>query len=307
MRKESKHCWMGRSVFLLISLALFAPAEAIIVGGTSGTGNNNAGQTSLDDYISTAGLPSFGYWDNLVQVSNASGVYLGYNETSMTGWVLSANHISPEPISITIGASTYMVSGTGTQIGSTDLILYEIGGLGDPSLPTLPPVTLATVAASSGEFLLMTGRGFTASSSYPYPWSDPGFDPANANRWGTNEVEFNTTVSGNQYIITDFDHPSSADATAFEGQGSLGDSGGGIFILRGGEWILSGTAHFVDDGLGDDGTVNPSEYGDFTGYTDISVYVSEINAVTGTLVPEPSLAMLLPLAGAGMVLRRRRS
>ncbi|MBK1884327.1 PEP-CTERM sorting domain-containing protein [Luteolibacter pohnpeiensis] len=290
----------------LLSFALLGPAQAIIVGGISGTGNNNDGEASLDDYISTSGLPSFDYWDNLVQVSNASGVYLGYNETTMTGWVLSANHISPEPTSITIAGTTYSVIGTGTQIAGTDLILYEIGGAGDPVLPTIPAVSLASTSATTGEFLLMTGRGFTTTSTYPYSWGDPGTNPDNGFRWGTNVVEFNATLDGAQYVITDFDDPSSPQATEYEGQGSLGDSGGGLFVLRDGEWILAGIAYFVDDGPSDDGTTNPSEYGDYTGYTDVAAYASQITAITGTLVPEPSTALLLPLAAMAAFFRRRR-
>ena len=59
--------------------------------------------------------------------------------------------------------------------------------------------------------------------------------------------------------------------------------------------MLSGAAHFVDDGpdflelvaTGDD-VVNPSQPGDFTAYSDISSHLAEINSITGTLIPEPS-------------------
>jgi len=59
----------------------------------------------------------------------------------MRGWVLSANHISPTPTTITVAGNVYSVTGSGTQIGSSDLKLYEIGGGGsDPALPSLPTV-----------------------------------------------------------------------------------------------------------------------------------------------------------------------
>ena len=297
-------------ISLLTYLVMLTPAGAVIVGGTLGTGNNNEGEAGLQGYLSSDSYPAFDYFGNLVRVSDASGIYLGYNPSTMVGWVLSANHITPEPTSITVGGSSYTVTGTGTQIGTTDLILYQIGGLGDPVLPTLPSVPLASTFAVTGEFLLMTGRGFTTSSSYPYPWGSPGFSDLATNRWATNTVEFNALVSGNPYIVTDFDSPLNPLVTAYEGQASLGDSGGGMFILRGGEWILAGVAHFVDDGpdflITPSTGTNPTEYGDYSAYSDIASNVAAINAVTGTLVPEPSSVLIVSLSGAGMLLRRRR-
>ncbi len=303
-----------KMVSALMLLLGFSPerAAAIIVGGTQGTGNNNAGEAGLHSYLSTTSYGSFGYWGNLVRVSDASGVYLGYNATTLTGWVLSAAHIGPEPTSITVAGSSYSVSGLGTQIGTTDLILYEIGGgMGDPALPTLSTVPLATTVATSGEFLVMAGRGFTTSSTYSYPWGAPGTNDANGMRWGTNTVEFNANVVGNNYIITDFDAPVSPQTTAFEGQASLGDSGGGIFINRGGQWVLSGIAHFVDAGPVFDPTVggqttNPAEYGDYTGYTDIKSYLPIINGFTGVLVPEPSSGLLAMVTVSMALIRRQR-
>ena len=291
---------------LVVTAAPMQRASAIIVGGTLGTGNNNASEAGLQSYLSDNSYSSFGYWGNLVRVSNASGIYLGYNATTLTGWVLSANHIGPEPATITVAGNSYSVSGLGTQIGSTDLILYEIGGgMGDPALPSLSTVPLATTVATSGEFLIMTGRGFTASSTYSYPWTDPGTSDLNGMRWGTNTVEFNYT-SGSNYIITDFDAPANPETTAFEGQGSVGDSGGGIFINRGGQWVLSGIAHFVDAGPDSDPAVDPAEYGDYTGYTDIKSYLPDINLKTGTLVPEPSTGILAMVMATMLLTQRRR-
>ena len=297
-------------VGLLVCLMTLERAGAVIVGGTLGTGNNNTDEAGLQGYLSSASYPSFDYYGNLVRVSDASGVYLGYNPETMTGWVLSAAHITPAPADITVGGTTYTVTGPGVQIGGTDLILYEIGGPGDPPMPTLPTVPLATVAATSGEFLVMAGRGGTSSSTYPYPWQGPGFSEAAPQRWGTNRVEFNAMVGGNPYIVTDFDEAASPEATAYEGQAALGDSGGGLFILRDGMWVLAGIAHFVDDGNGfltapSEGT-NPTEYGDFSAYSDIAANVAAIQAITGTLVPEPSAVVLSAVAGVGLTWRRRR-
>lgn len=290
------------------AFSLIGSAGAVIVDGDLGTGNNNTDPAVLQSYLSSNSYASFGYWNNLVRVGDASGVYLGYNATSMTGWILSAAHITPDPLTITVAGMNYTVTNT-EAVGGTDLILYEIGGLGDPALPTLPTVVLSSASATSGEFALMTGRGFTPSNaaSGPYPWGTPGTDDANGMRWGTNVVEFNANVDGNDYVVTDFD---ATGATAYEAQASLGDSGGGLFIYRGGQWVLGGIAHFVDDGPtfleSESGPVDPAEHGDFTGYTDVFAYRNAINGITGTLIPEPSSAMLLIGGALGLAIRRRR-
>lgn len=310
------------SVVPLMWAASILPASAVIVAGTLGTGNNNASQAGLDAYLGTTSYAPFGYWGNLVRSEKASGVYLGYNASTMRGWVLAANHVAT-PTTITVGGSVYTVTGSGTQVGSSDLKLYEIGGgVSDPALPSLPSVPLAGIAATAGEFTLMTGRGFTSDVTPldGYDWDYPGTNDANGMRWASNTVEGTAVVNigsiatpNNQpYLYVDFDGVGDPGVTAYDGQGATGDSGGGIFIYRGGQWVLSGAAHFVDDGpafledpeTGDD-LVDPSQPGDFTAYSDISSHVDTINGITGTLVPESSVISFAGLA-ALMLCRRRR-
>ncbi len=282
-------------------------SQAIIVGGTLGTGNNNADESSLQGYLSTTSYSSFGYWNNLVRVNDASGVYLGYNPSTMTGWVLSAAHINA-PASIGVAGNTYNIVSS-SVVGTTDLILYEIGGLADPGLPT---VSLASTTATPGEFLLMTGRGYTNSTTDPYPWGSPGATDAIPMRWGTNTVNATVLVDLDtgpgtnlvQYINTTFTAPASPGATPYEGQAAVGDSGGGMFIYRGGQWVLAGIAHFVDDPS--EIPTDPAEHDDLSYYTDIFSNRAAINAITGTLIPEPSAAALLPLAAGLFCSRRRR-
>lgn len=307
-------------VLQLLAWVPVQPAAAVIVAGTSGTGNNNSTQAGLSSYLSSAAYASFPYWNNLVRVADASGVYLGYNATTMRGWVLSANHVTA-PTSITVAGNAYTVTGSGAQIGASDLKLYEIGGgMMDPALPGLPTVSLPAVYGTAGEFLLMFGRGFTNSTVSPYTWGTPGTNDANGMRWATNTLEggylvnIGTVMAPNvqPYLVVDFDGPGDPGATAYDGQGTLGDSGGGMFIYRGGQWVLSGIAHFVDDApdfleavpTGDNIT-NPSQHGDFTAYSDVRSQTATIQAITGTLVPEPTQASMLLLTTLA-VLRRRR-
>ena len=275
-----------------------SPSSAVIVAGTLGTGNNNSTRAGLDAFLASDSRPAFPYWDNLVRVADASGVYLGYDASTMRGWVLSANHVTV-PAAITVAGNAYTVTG-GMRIGSSDLKLYEIGGESDPAPPALPTVPLAGMAATTGEFTVMTGRGYTTSTTSPYAWATPGYSDANGMRWATNTVEGNaivnigTTSSPNlqPYVVVDFDAAGDFGVTPYDGQASLGDSGGGMFIYRNGQWELSGITHFVIDGTGDEET-NPSEPGDQTAYSDVFAKAAAIDAVTGTLVPEPSASALL--------------
>lgn len=300
----------ARTMFFLAALLAARPAGAVIVAGSNGAGNNNATQAGLVAYLAGASHSAFPYWNNLVRVSSASGVYLGFNPATMHGWVLTAQHVASSS-SITVAGNTYTVA-SATQVGSSDLKLLRIGGGGaDPALPSLPTVPIASASASMGDFLLMFGRAYTNSTSEPYIGAAPGIN--DGMRWGTNTVEWMglvdigapTVPNMQPYILTDFDGPSDPGATAYDAQGSAGDSGGGLFIQRGGLWELSGIAHFVAEGDAGDGLRNTYEYGDLTGYTNVRSYASAIQFVTGTLIPEPSVCTLL-LAMIALFLQRRR-
>lgn len=282
-----------------------------------GTGNNNSTQNSLNSYLGSTSTAAFPYWNNLVRVADASGTYLGYNASTGRGWVLSANHVTV-PGNITVGGTSYAVIGSGSQIGSSDLKLYQFASATDPGLAAVPLANALTL--SEGQDVLMFGRGFTTSTSSPYAWSDPSTDDANGIRWGTNTIQslanINlgsvTSPSLQRYLVTDFDGPGDAGTTAFDAQASLGDSGGGMFVMSAGSWSLAGVAHFVDDGPDfleapetGDGVVDPSQYGDFSAYSDASSRALEITNITGTLIPEPSSAMLA-CAGLLPFLRRTR-
>ena len=311
----------GVSTAAFVAICGCGSAGAVIVAGSSGAGNNNNTQAGLNAYLSGASLTAFPYWENLIRFSNSSGVYLGFNATTMRGWVLSADHIGPDPASITVAGNSYSVTSSVLSIGNSDLSLYQIGGgVSDPALPSLPTVPLITTIAQLGENALMFGRGFTNNTSTPYTWQTPGLSDSNSMRWGSNTIELNANVNLGTliarniqpYTVVDFDGPLGAGATPFDAQGSNGDSGGGLFVLRGGVWQLSGIAHFVDDGpdflespeTGNE-ISNSAEIGDFTAYSDVSSKRTSIFSSTGTLIPEPS-SLLLTSPALLLLLRRRR-
>ncbi len=321
---------MKREILRAILIAACALAGdralAVIVGGTNGDGFNNAGESTLQAYLSDDGKPVFPYWNNLVRYSDASGIYLGYNPATMRGWVLSANHIT-ETTSITVAGYNYAIidkvpgdpnqNGTRlTQGGNPiDLVLYEFGVGGDAPIPPLPTVPLAAGSLDPVTFILMAGRGMrlgagtlTEDTTAPYSWGSPGTDDSIPFRWGTNTV-WDTGLNGGAGMVafsTDFTEPGSG--TPYDAQAAVGDSGGGGFVLTGGgDWLLAGMMFSVGDGPDADTTANPAGYGDYTYFADLSVYRSQIHGITGTLIPEPSGILLPALAGMILICRRKRS
>jgi hypothetical protein len=69
---------------------------------------------------------------------------------------------------------------------------------------------------------------------------------------------------------------------------------------------LGGVAYATSDGSDADALTNPAGYGDYTLFTDVYAYRSEITALTGTLVPEPSSMLLGGFGVIALALRRKR-
>lgn len=300
------------------------PASAIIVGGSSGDGTNNAGEAGLQTVLQNSALPVFPYFGNMLRYSDASGIYLGYNANTMEGWVLSAEHIT-EGTGVKIGGYTYSFidpqpansNVNGTRIVSssvnTDLILYKFSVTGSNPVPSLPKVEIIDSAPEVGSLLIMAGRGMRLGAgtgsedvTAPYSWGTPGTSDTVPMRWGFNQVEFGyTDPAGAKYLVTDFDAPGLG--TRIDGQAALGDSGGGAFIFNQGSWKLGGVTYATADGpLDADALVNPAGYGDYTFFTNVYAYRSEITALTGTLVPEPSSMLLGGFGVLALALRRKR-
>ncbi len=310
-------------VLLISSLLMTGPASAIIVGGSSGDGTNNAGEAGLQAILQNDALPVFPYFGNMLRYSDASGIYLGYNANTMEGWVLSAEHIT-EGTGVKIGGYTYSFidpqpansNVNGTRIVSssvnTDLILYKFSVTGSNPVPSLPKVEIIDSAPEVGSLLIMAGRGMRLGAgtgsedvTAPYSWGTPGTSDTVPMRWGFNQVEFGyTDPAGAKYLVTDFDAPGLG--TGIDGQAALGDSGGGAFIFNQGSWKLGGVTYATADGPDADALANPAGYGDYTFFTNVYAYRSEITALTGTLVPEPSSMLLGGFGVLALALRRKR-
>jgi hypothetical protein len=265
-------------------------------------------------------------------------VYLG------NGYVLTAWHVGNAAIGpVKLGNGiTYAADNTfpavrlqNTFTGpfvvdpNSDLKLFKI--LGVPS--SVPDVRLTTGSPGlGGENALIVSYGinrqattttFIANVDYNpafggSPISETGYrwgGASNFEQYGRNLIEpglFGLDIDGDTDIdiaafSTDFDSPAALGAQADESQGALGDSGGGIFVKRGGLWELSGIINVVD------GLVNPAgnarvqaaiydsvTFDSRTYYSDLSFYQGQFSG----LIPEPTSAALLGV-GVALVLKRR--
>ncbi len=132
----------------------------------------------------------------------------------------------------------------------------------------------------------MIGRGFKVPTDFtaPYTWVTPGTDDSIPIRWGSNLVAATNIPdsNGNLYFATDFTEPGAPGGTAYDGQAALGDSGGGMFTFKGGQWVLAGGLGFVNDGaLDEDSEANPAGYGDISFGSDIFLSRNDIGNTTG--------------------------
>lgn len=303
-------------VWLVLATAPRCPA--VIVGGANGDGLGNATESGLQAYLDSQARPAFLLWNNLLRVSDSSGIYLGRNSTTGCGWVMTAAHVTLLTVgtdSITVAGQAYTVrdshiiqhpDSSGTY--PTDIRLYAIGGQSDdPVLPALPAVPLLAADVRNGDDLILTGRGRrqqtpVEDTTAPYAWDDdtsPANQATRQMRWGSNHVEMWSVAAPELLFLLEegspvtkqtlsfasvFDDPA-ASGTADEGQLALLDSGAGAFVRRDGAWYLAGTNYSVEDGPDGDSVANPAGYGDVSMMTHLPSYLSQIEAITGALVP----------------------
>jgi hypothetical protein len=317
------------------------PASAVIVAGASG-GGNTTNNTTQAQFETEYGL-ELPIYDNVIQYSDASGVYLGYNASTRDVWVLTARHVTTNATAgstVTIDGQTYNrqadgADGYGILVGG-DLRLVRYRSA-DLTVPSLQSVSISSTVPTASTSLVMIGYGQNRTENAT---TSPGTSDATSTtvgngyhwsgtrikRWGTNniEAEFSnsletgTPVSGTTGTfsmgpystigyMTDFDQPSNGQwLNSNEAQGSLGDSGGGAFYYSNGEWHLSGIFSAVAGYTGQ--AANTSAFGNLSMLTDVASYSGSITSAMGgvSLVPEPSAVLLSVTGGTLFLLRRRR-
>jgi V8-like Glu-specific endopeptidase len=163
------------------------------------------------------------------------------------------------------------------------------------------PANLFTLSSELGQVGTIVGFGSTGT----------GLTGAQSNSAGTKRAGNNTvdiagvqttpgssvSIGHERMLAIDFDQPGNPSASTLGNSTPLnleylaapGDSGGGLFIEVGGEWLLAGVTSLTSTL---DGSVN-SDYGDRAAFTRVSQFVSWIDDVISSNSP----FVLPPLAG----------
>lgn len=216
------------------------------------------------DPYATAGFNGAGW--NYVGANAASGVYLGHYSNGY--FVLTADHVGLGNFSL--NGTTYTAI-TGQQAApGVDLYLYTIAG--DSALDSLSNLVLGAPTLTADSALNMIGFG---GGSKRGGYNNPEFII-----WGdTNDIGY---TQNTLYTVYDPNNPTEGEAQAIGG-----DSGGGVFSYDGSSIELA--AIMVTAGTIDSGSSSELK---FTGAVWIQSYATNIQAIMGTPVPEPSAMAL---------------
>lgn len=225
-----------RLLLLLLTLptAIGLPARALVIENASANHTRPA-----DD-------PG---WDNVGQVDDSlNAVYLGH------GWAATAGHVWLGSGSASFDGSSYpIVPGSAVFIEhdashDADLKVFRI----HPYPRWLPVLPIASSVAFDDE-VVMIGKGQTNAGPVGDPPTGYALGSSGVKRWGTNHL--GATVSGGPVLSTTVDSGSErtrsifsqfdAAGSAFEASVAGGDSGGALFVRKGGGWELAGIAWAV--------------------------------------------------------------
>jgi hypothetical protein len=283
---------------LLLMVAGMSAARAVIVSGGDGSGNLTGDGVSGWDYVGAVG--------------GASGVYLGSYDGN--DWVLTAAHVGAGAFTLNgvsysaVADSAVPLTGLGGALA--DLTLFRIDG--SPGLMTLD---LSVSTPLVGQSVTMIGYGVNRDASLTYwkpDWTETTrrlqsmyqgykWTGTSAKRWGTNVVTGTKTEGATDYLLTTFTSLSGA------AQATVGDSGGGVFVMNVSTLELAGVMGLVSSYPGQPELTSVD--GTQTYSADISRYRSQILnviAAVATPVPEPRTVALLFLGGVALLARRRR-
>jgi hypothetical protein len=265
-----------RGVLCLIALSVVTPeAQALVFG-------------SLDTEPQVQVPPDFPYWEYVTQrrYEGPTVIYLG------TGFALTARHVGMGEIFLSGGIYPPQTHSQHTLLNpdgkAADAMIFELAERPEP--PDWPPIPIAKRPPEPGEEVLLIGFGrgrakvietigADGRTRFGFTWSDD-----KRKRWGTNRISTVQRKMSQDHFLThsftfDFDPPSSPRATRNEAQAAVGDSGGGVFVRRDGEWRLLGMMVSVSahrDPTTENTDFSNTSYGDQTFAVDLTEYREEI-------------------------------
>lgn len=244
------------------------------------------------DYVALGNDPAFD------AVGTFSANLTGCGTLIASDWVLTAAHL----ILGNNNSGTFTLNGTAY---SSTQIITDPSWDGNPSdgndfalvqlsspLTAVPSPSLYTGSSLLGQTATFVGYGLTGTGLTGYKTLD------GQKRGFQDVVDVNNPDFGNTNFVfgATFQSPANG-ALPLEGCVAPGDSGGGVFVNDGSQYLLAGVISFEDSTNG----APRSVYGNISGFDSISAAMPWI----ASTVPEPSTFLLIVASGFGLLLKQK--
>lgn len=268
-------------------------------------------------------------WNRTVWTGNGTATYLGRNANGQH-LILTAAHVGASSLSITSADNnTYKLTSAGTSWRLTntsdrskaDLQIIAVTAntsAGEKFLETLGNIGIASeittqtdrfgqpstlYAVGTGRSTKIGGNPMDESGTYPREKQWAEFTAYQKESELVDSTTGNGTVIGTTACYTEI---FSNAETSF--QGTVQDSGSGVFVYQNGEWLLVGTLIGIGGNSKTATTVGYTETENSvcaTFFADLSQYAPQINAIMA--IPEPSaFGLLAGTCALGFAASRRR-